>query len=284
LIKTYYRLTKPGIIYGNLVSTVAGFLLASHLHVNFYLFIATLLGTALIIGSACVLNNIMDRDIDSKMERTRARAMVKGSIPIINAVVFAIILGLLGSAMLILFVNILTFIIGLVGFFSYVVLYTPIKKRSVYGTLVGSISGATPPVAGYCAVTGRFDTAALLLFIILVVWQMPHFYAIAIYRLKDYASAKIPVLPVKKGIPFTKITMTGYIILFILATIVLKFAGFAGYTYLAVMLITGISWFAYMIKGFKVKDDSLWARKMFRYSLIVLLAFCVTISVSVLLP
>jgi protoheme IX farnesyltransferase len=284
LFGTYYRLTKPGIIYGNLFATAAGFLFASHGEINFALFAAVLSGTALSIASACVFNNYLDRDIDAKMKRTRRRALAAGKISVRAALIYATALGLIGSAIMILFVNPVTFLVGAIGFFFYVVLYTPIKKRSVYGTLIGSVSGATPPVAGYTAVSGQLDIAALLLFIILVVWQMPHFYSIAIFRLNDYKQAKIPVLPIVRGIKFTKITMAGYIILFIFATTVLRIAGFTTDTYLTIMLIVGFAWLWQVLKGFKTKNDILWAKKTFKLSLIVLMIFCLTISLNIVLP
>ncbi|MDE2589744.1 MAG: heme o synthase, partial [Patescibacteria group bacterium] len=198
-IKTYYLLTKPGIIYGNTITTVAGFLLASQGKIYFGLFMATLFGVSFVIASACVINNYLDRKIDKKMARTQKRALVTHAISPSHALVFATILGILGFLDLVVFTNGITFMIGLIGYIDYIVLYGLSKRKSIYGTLVGSISGATPIAAGYTAVTNRFDIAALLLFLIMVFWQMPHFYAIAIYRLKDYVAAGIPVLPAKKS-------------------------------------------------------------------------------------
>lgn len=284
IIKEYYKLTKPGIIYGNLIAAAAGFLFAARIHINPLIFLEMLAGTAFIIGSACVFNNCLDRDIDSKMDRTKKRAIAAGRIPVRNAIIFAGFLGLAGSSILISFVNLPTFLTGAVGFFFYVFLYTPIKKHSTYGTLVGSVSGATPPVAGYVAVTGRFDQASLLLFIALVVWQMPHFYSIAIFRIKDYASAKIPVLPIVRGIRFTKITMTGYVVLFMFTVLVMKIAGYIGLAVFASVFAIAAYWLYLVISGFAVKDNAVWARKAFRFSLIVLLVFCLGLSLNVVLP
>ena len=168
--------------------------------------------------------------------------------------------------------------------FFYLILYTPLKRKSVYGTIIGAVAGATPPVVGYVAVTNNFDTAALLLFFILVFWQMPHFYAIAIRRLDEYKAALIPVLPAKEGIHNTKIKMLAYIAAFILATASLAYFKYTGYVYLAVMLLLGLYWFASGIKGFRSADDKDWAKKMFLFSLIILTVFCVLISFNVLLP
>lgn len=283
-IKNYYWLAKPGIIYGNLVTTIAGFLLASRGQVNFELLIATLLGISLVIASGCVFNNYIDRNIDAKMARTKNRALVKRVISGRNALTYASILGIFGLVTLGFFANMLSVYVALVGLFFYVVMYSLWKRRSVYGTVIGSISGAVPPVVGYVAVTNNLDAGALILVAILVTWQMPHFYAIAIYRLKDYAAAGIPVLPVKRGIYLTKINMLVYINAFIIAALLLTFFGYTGYSYLVVAVLLGFIWLSLCIKGLNAKtDDRLWARKMFLFSLIVLTLLCVMISADAFL-
>ena len=173
---------------------------------------------------------------------------------------------------------------GAIGLFFYVIVYGITKRMSTLGTVVGSVPGATPPVAGYLAVTNEFDAGALLLFLIMAVWQMPHFYAIAIFRLKDYAAANIPVLSVKKGIKLTKIYIMLYIAAYLGLAPLLTFLGYTGYTYLIVMCIVGIMWFWKGVDGFNARDDAVWARKMFGFSLIVLLSFACTLSVDVWLP
>jgi protoheme IX farnesyltransferase len=284
MIKNYYQLTKPGIIYGNAMTAIAGFFLASRSHINFFLLIAMLVGLSFIIGSSCAFNNVWDADIDGKMERTKNRAMVTRQISKKNAIIFASILGLLGAAILALHTNFLTLAVALIGMFFYLVLYTPLKRKTVYGTIIGAVAGATPPVVGYVAVTNNFDTAALLLFLILVFWQMPHFYAIAIRRLDEYKAASIPVLPAKEGIHNTKIKMLTYVGAFILATAALTYFKYTGYAYLVVMILLGLSWLWFGIKGFKSPDNNAWAKKMFLFSLIVLTIFSVLISLNVLLP
>ncbi len=282
LIKEYYRLAKPGIVYGNLITASAGFFLASKGNINFQLLVATLIGIALIIGSSCVFNNYIDRGIDEKMPRTKNRALVKGTVSPRNALIYATVLGILGFLVLAIYTNFITVIIGSIGVFFYIVMYSIWKRRSIYGTIVGSVSGAVPIVAGYTAVTNHFDMGAFLIFMILVLWQMPHFYAIAIYRLKDYTAAKIPVLPVKKGIFITKIHMLSYIIAFIIAVSLLTILGFTGYIYLSVALALGGSWLLLCIKGFKTNNDAIWARKMFFFSLITITLLSVVISIDAL--
>ncbi|HEX7041738.1 MAG TPA: heme o synthase [Patescibacteria group bacterium] len=283
-IKAYYILTKPGIIYGNAVNAAAGFFLASKFHSSIFLFLAMLLGISFSIAAACVFNNFIDRDVDSKMERTKKRAFVTKSISPKKGLIFGIILALIGASFLIFGTNLLTSFITFIGFVFYIILYAIGKRKSVHGTLVGAVSGAVPPVVGYTAVTNNFDTGALLLFLILVAWQMPHFYAIAIYRLKDYKSAGIPVLPAKYGLLNTKIQMIFYILLFLVSTSLLTFFRYTGFTYLVVVFALSIYWLILGIQGFFVNDSDKWARKMFFFSLIITLVFAFIVSVGGILP
>lgn len=284
VFRTYYSLVKPGIIRGNLITATAGFLLASKTDIDARLLLATLAGTALIIASGCVFNNYMDRSIDKKMARTKKRALVQGIISGRNAIAYAIVLGVLGLSVLAVLVNVLTAVIGLLGLFFYVIVYGYWKRRSTLGTVVGSISGAVPPVAGYTAVTSQLDAAALILFLILVCWQMPHFYSIAIYRRKDYATAGLPVLPVKKGMHLTKIYILLYIAGFTAVASLLTVFGFTGYVYLTMAIALGLAWFWKGLAGFKVTDDVHWARGMFFFSLLVITVLSATISAEALLP
>ncbi len=292
VIKNYYNLAKPGIIYGNAITTIAGFLLASKGlpvnanmalrpgYFNFELFLATLLGISLIIGSACVFNNYIDRNIDGKMERTKKRVLVIKAIPVKNVFTYGTILGIIGFLTLFIYTNLLTVFLALIGFFFYVVMYSIWKRKSIYGTIVGSISGAIPPVVGYCAVSNKFDIGAIIFFLILVLWQMPHFYAIAIFRIKDYAAAGIPVLPVKKGILITKIHMLFYIVAFTIIAMMLTFFGYEGYVYLVIVILLGLGWFMFGVQGFNIADDSKWARKMFGISLLVITMLSVVVSIG----
>ena len=280
MIKSYYYLTKPGIVYGNSLSVIAGFFLASKTWFDPMLFVATLLGLALIMASGCVFNNYIDRDIDEQMERTKRRALVTKKIPVKNALFFATLLAFFGFGTLYNFTNSLTAFIAFIGFFFYVAVYSPYKRKSVYGTLVGSISGAVPPVVGYVAVSNQLDMAALCLFILLVLWQMPHFYSIAIFRLNDYKAAAIPVLPAKQGVRVAKIHILAYIFAFMCALPLLTLFNYKGYIYLGMMLIMSLVWFAKGVVGFKTENDTKWARGMFKFSLLVLLTLCTTIAIN----
>ncbi len=281
MIKTYYMLTKPGIIMGNVITTAAGFALASKGHLDYWLFAITLIGLVFFIASAGVFNNYIDRAMDAKMERTKNRALVKGTVSSKSALVFATFLGVFGIAILGFFTNMLTVLVALTGYFVYLVLYAFLKYHSFYGTLVGSIAGAVPPVIGYCAVSNRLDMGALLIFMILVLWQMPHFFAIAMYRYDDYAAAAIPVLPVKKGMYVTKVHMLLYIIAFTVTALMLTIIGYTGNLYFAAAAVLGLAWLGLCINGFSINNNVLWGRKMFRYSLVVIMLLCIMITIDV---
>lgn len=280
MLKTYSAIAKPGIILGNAITASGGFALASRKQFDFWLFIATLAGLSLIIASACIFNNCIDRNIDEKMERTKSRALVIGLITAQQAMISATFLGGLGSLLLAFFTNFLALALTLFGFFVYVVLYSFLKYHTVHGTLIGSIAGAIPPVVGYCAVADRFDLGALLLFLLIAMWQMPHFFAIAIYRLGDYAKADIPVLPVKKGIRITKIQMLFYIIAFMMVSFLMTSLNYTGNLYLIATFLLGTVWIWLSIKGFKCKNDQLWARQMFLFSLVAVTSLCLVIPFS----
>lgn len=284
-IKNYYRLTKPGVLYGNVLTAAAGFLFASRGDVDFTLFLATILGTTLVIASACAFNNYFDRDIDSAMPRTKSRPIVAGLISGRDALVFASLLAFVGAVILFSFTNLLVIAIGFIGFVYYVFLYGMwAKRRSVHGTLVGSISGAAPILAGYVAASGRIDLGALLVFAILFFWQMPEFYSIAIYRREEYKAAKVPVITVIKGVEYTKRQIFAYALLFAAASISLAVLSYASHTYLAVMSALCACWLWLAWRGLRRTDDDAWSRSMFRFSLIVLLSFCFLISIDNFLP
>lgn len=283
-VKAYYGLTKPGIIRGNLITAVAGFLYAAQGSISFGLLIAISVGVSSIIASACVFNNYIDRDIDSKMNRTKNRALVTGAIKTKPALLFASLLGVFGLTLLIVFVNPLTACIGILAFFSYVALYGYAKRKSVYGTIVGSLPGALSLVAGYTAVTNTIDGTAWLLLLIMAIWQLPHFYAIAIYRMSEYKAAGLPVISIKRGVEVAKKHIVIYIVLYGLASSLLHVYSYAGYTYLVAMLAMSLGWLWVALKGYSTKNVDKWAKSVFGFSLLVLLVFSLLISINNFLP
>lgn len=284
LLRDYYWLVKPGIVYSNALAAAAGFLLASRWNFDFIDFIAVIIGTSLVVACGCVLNNYVDRDLDEKMDRTKRRALVSGRIPAASALIYAAGLGLAGFVILAAYTNLKTVMIGAAGLFFYVVVYGVGKRRSVHGTLIGTIPGATPLVAGYTAAADRLDGGALILFLMLVCWQMPHFYSIALYRLKDYKAAGLPVLPAVAGPRRTKLEIIVYILLFSLSVISLGVAGYAGFSFGLVMAALGLYWLWRGVGGFKTKNDTAWGRQMFGTSLVVLLTLFFMLAVGSVLP
>jgi protoheme IX farnesyltransferase len=284
-IKRYYSLTKPGVLYGNALTVAAGYFLGAQGNVNIGLFFAVFIGSSLIIASACVLNNFLDQDIDAIMDRTKKRVLVSGEIKGYRAVIFSVTLGIIGVGILAMYTNSLVIILGLIGFITYVVFYGMLSKRlSPHGTLVGSISGAIPILAGYCAATNAIDLGAVLVFIILFAWQFPEFYSIAIYRSKEYKAAAIPVLPVVKGLKRTKVEILIYTVVFVVSSLLLTIFGYTGYIYFIVMASLGVYWLWLAVKGFAAIDSDRWARKMFGFSMITILGLCIMLSVGPILP
>ncbi|WP_417701652.1 heme o synthase [Pseudomonas sp.] len=281
LLKQYLNLAKPGIVFGNLISVTGGFFLASRGDADLALFFATALGVALVIASGCVFNNYIDRDIDQKMERTRNRVLAQGLVSPAHAIVYACVLGVAGVALLYAATNTLAVMLVLMGFVVYVGLYSLwLKRGSVYGTLVGSLSGAAPPVVGYCAVSNEFDAGAAILLLIFSLWQMPHSYAIAIFRFNDYQAANIPVLPVIKGISAAKRQIVLYIAAFVVATLMLTLSGYAGYSYFVVAALSGAYWLWMGVSGYKAVDDRVWARKLFTFSIVTITMLSLMMSVD----
>jgi heme o synthase len=193
MLRDYYQLAKPGIVYGNLLTTLAAFLFASKWHFLTLPFLAVVLGMALVIASACVCNNYLDRDIDAKMARTKKRPLVSGAISPHAALAYAAALAIVGFTLLYICVNALTALVALAGFIIYVCVYTPLKPQSSVALYVGAVAGAAPVVAGYTAAAGKLDLTAFFLFAFLFIWQLPHFWAIAVYRYDEYAAAGVPL-------------------------------------------------------------------------------------------
>lgn len=282
MFKAYYHLTKPGIIYGNMLTALAGFLLGAQGDVHIGRLCAVIVGTSLVIGAACVFNNYIDRDIDARMARTKKRGTVTGAISPRQALIYASVLGVVGFTLLTIYTNTLTVIIGGIGFIDYVLIYTQAKRRTVHATLIGTVCGATPIAAGYTAATNTLDTTAMLLFLVMVLWQLPHFYAISIFRKSEYAAANVPVAAIIWGIARTKRFVVLTICLFILASTALTLTGGTGYVFLGSMLLISGRWL--MLALHKGSDDTKWARRLFLFSLIVVLGLSFLLSVDWLLP
>jgi len=283
--RSYLQLIKPGITLSNTLSAVAGFFLAASLApFSIWAFIGGIFGTALIIASACVVNNVLDRDIDQRMKRTVKREVAKGSISVPKALAYATVLGVAGFALLLAWTNMLTFSLGLLAYVWYVLIYAVAKRTTPLSTLVGGVPGALPPVAGYTALSGVIDGGALALFLILFFWQLPHFYAIGIFRREDYEKAGLPIWSVKYGLESTRRQIFMYIVLFAIATVLLTVWGYTGIIYLILSLGLSGYWVYKAIVLYKKIDPIKWSKAMFGISLLVLLLILFFIAIGGFLP
>lgn len=283
--KDYYYLAKPGIVQGNLLSLVGGYILAGTLYgFDIWAGIGVIIGTAGVIGGACVFNNCLDRNIDAVMKRTQRRALVRKTVPVPAALVYGSTLSLIGFASLWLLTNPLTTLVGFVGFVWYVAIYGYAKRHTPWSTLIGTVCGATPPVAGYTAITGQFDVAALLLFLILAVWQMPHFYALAIKYEAEYRLGGLPVLSVAKGSAVTKQRMLIWLAAFCVVAPSLSFFGYTGACYAALSTGLAVYWLTIAIRTRQEPNDKKWAGRIFGVSLLVLLVQSGLFAVGHILP
>jgi protoheme IX farnesyltransferase len=216
------------------------------------------------------------------MPRTKRRALVVGSLPVRQVVGLALICGAVGFGLLAAYVNWLTVLIGVVGYVDYVVLYAWTKRHTVHSTLVGTVSGSAPVVAGYVAVTGSLDLTAWLLALIMLFWQMAHFFAIGVYRVEDYRAGNLPIFSVVRGTVKTQRQTIMYTMLFLLAVATLPLGGKVGAVFLIVMLPMILFW---LWRAFEpATNTALWGRAMFGVSLLVLLALCVMLAVATVLP
>ncbi len=272
-IRDYIQLTKPGILRSNLIAAFAGFWVASQGNVQWSLLIYMLIGTTLVMASSCVFNNYLDRDYDGLMERTSHRPLPSGRITAIRVFVYASILGVVGLLVLYITTNTLATLLGIIGMVVYVIIYTAwLKRTSTLSTVIGSFSGAMPPVIGYVAVSESMDAGAWILFAFLFLWQCPHFWALGIRRMEEYRAAGFQILPVVKGVRRTKIQMIPYVVLLIPVSLLLYFMDYAGIYYFVTALVMGILWLLLCIAGFFTKDDNRWAKRNFMFSIYYLLS------------
>jgi len=268
VLKDLVALTKPRIIRLNLIAAFGGYWVASKWEPDIWILIWMLVGSTLTMASSCVINNYWDRDLDLKMERTRDRALPQQRVSPGFVLGYGIALGLAGLAVLFLLVNPLTGWLGLLGMFVYIVIYTMwLKRSSTWSTSVGGISGAMPPVIGYCAVTNDVDAGAWILFALLFLWQPAHFWSLAIRRKEEYRAAGFPLLPVVKGVTRTKWQMLPYILLLIPASILMYYYDYVGIYFLILSVGIAALWFVHAAGGLRAKDDEKWAKRDFIISI-----------------
>nr|WP_246593674.1 heme o synthase [Evansella tamaricis] len=267
--KTYLAVSKTGIIMSNLITTFTGLFLAAYytgttLTADPLNSLLALLGSALIIAGGCALNNYIDRDIDPLMERTKERPSVSGELSGRRILTYGLTTSILGTIMLAM-TTFMAAVIGLLGLIVYVVLYTMWTKRTTtLNTIVGSFAGAVPPLIGWAAIDPGLHPIAWSLFLIMFIWQPPHFLALAMKRVEEYRNAGIPMLPVVAGFAITKRQIVWYVAALIPVSLTLAHFGTV---YTVVALLLGIGWLGLGLASYKYKDDIKWASKMFIYSL-----------------
>lgn len=268
-LEDFLALIKIGIVNSNLITVFTGLWLAfqfsdRHFLQELDILVYTLVGSALIIAGSAAMNNYIDTDIDPLMASKKARPTVTGRFKPSAVLALASSFIVLGEIFL-FSASVSAGVLGIAGILAYVVLYSMwSKRRHVSNTIVGSISGAIPPLIGWAAVEPALGMGAWALFLIMFVWQPPHFYALAMKRTEEYRAANIPMLPVVKGFHRTKKSMLAWVLLLFPLPFLLMDLGIS-FIILATLLNAG--WLVLALRGFKVQDDLKWAKTMFIYSL-----------------
>ena len=266
----YIQLTKPSIIYLLVLTAATAMFLVDGFETNIYKALTGIFGIGLIAASSAAINQILDLEIDGKMKRTDKRPLVSGKIPVINAITFAAILFIIGSFLLLSFNNLLSWALTVATWVFYAFLYTRILKfAGPQNIVIGGLAGAMPPVLGWVALTGSISPLPLLLVAIIFVWTPPHFWALAIDRIDDYENANVPMMPVVKGIEYTKIQILLYSFL-LLACSLLPFAiGSLGIFYFVSASSLGLIFIFLAARLMQDKNNS-GAIPFFLYSIIYL--------------
>jgi protoheme IX farnesyltransferase len=269
--RDYLELCKPNVVALMLLTSLIGMLLATDQVVPLTVLVFGNLGIALCAGSAAAVNHIVDRHVDDKMARTLNRPLAQGRLKTQHAVLFALITGTLGMAILLVFTNVLTAWLTLASLVGYAFIYTMFLKRATpQNIVIGGLAGAAPPLLGWTAVTGEIHHNALLLVLIIFAWTPPHFWALAVHRKDEYAKAKIPMLPVTHGEHYTKINILLYTFLLIVVTTMPYLTGMFGWLYLVSSLLLGLGFLYWAVVMLRSKGGNS-GMKTFQYSIVYLM-------------
>lgn len=276
LLADLVTLTKPRITLMVVITMVGGIWLARH-HVAapsgggaMLRLAAAVASTALVVGSANALNMYLERVTDRLMVRTRNRPLPAGRLSADLALVFGLALGVISVPVLTFAVNAITGLLAAIALVSYVVVYTPLKRRTTLALLIGAVPGAIPPLLGWTAVTGRIESPGLLLFGIMFLWQVPHFLAIATFRRDDYAQAGLKVLPVERGDRVTRVHIVGYLVALLAVSFALVATGVGGQLYLGAAVLLGAAFLGVGLWGLAPSAGVRWARGLFAVSILYL--------------
>lgn len=267
LLRDYIELCKPRVVLLMILTSCVGMCLASTSSVPLIPLIFGNIGIAFMAGSAAALNHLADFHIDGLMRRTKNRPIVQGRISPKNSLIFAFVLGLCGFFILVFLINFLTAILTFLSLFGYAVCYTLyLKHATPQNIVIGGIAGAIPPLLGWTAVTGSVSPQALLLVLIIFIWTPPHFWALAIYRLEDYAKANIPMLPHTHGVAYTKLNIVLYTILLVCVSSLPYFIQMSGLIYFVGVSIVNLIFLFYSLRLFFSKEKKA-AIQTFKYSI-----------------
>ena len=278
--RDYLELTKPKVVALMILTSIIGMFLSVPGMVPIDVLILGNVGIALCAGAAAVINHVVDRKIDLKMSRTLNRPVAKGRVSPYQALLFSTILGLIGMAILLVYINSLTAWLTLASLFGYAVLYTSYLKRATpQNIVIGGLAGAVPPLLGWTAVTGEIHGHALLLVLIIFAWTPPHFWALAVHRKDEYAKAEIPMLPVTHGEKYTKISILLYTVLMILVTLLPFAVGMSGWLYLLGALILGAGFLYWAIMMMLDRNPNA-GMDTFKYSIVYLMALFIIMLVD----
>ena len=268
ILRSYYHLCKPNVVLMMLITSLIGSLLATNAsNFNPLLILISLIGIGLCAASAAAINQVVDQKVDANMSRTSERPIPQGEISSSKAISFAIVIGLIGYAILYRYVNVLTAYLTIASLIGYAIIYTVFLKRATpQNIVIGGLAGAAPPLLGWSSITGSIDPNALLLVLIIFAWTPPHFWALAIHRKDEYAKENIPMLPVTHGISFTKLQIILYTIIMLLVSLFPYFVMMSGAFYLVSALVLGsiFLWYAFRLYG---DDSNSLAMPTFQYSI-----------------
>ena len=267
LLKSYYELCKPNVVYMMLICAFVGMLLAEESVSSFWFLFVSLSGIAFCAASAAAINQVIDRNTDASMTRTDQRPLPQGELSATHASIFALVIGILGALILYLYVNTLTMILTLASLIGYAFIYTVYLKRATpQNIVIGGLAGAAPPLLGWASVSNTIEPYALLLVLIIFVWTPPHFWALAIYRKDEYAKESIPMLPVTHGVIFTKLQIVLYTIILFIVSLLPYVVLMSGEIYLFSALALSTLFLYYSINLYYSNDDED-AMKTFQFSI-----------------
>lgn len=240
----------------------------------------SLLGNVLIVSGANALNMYIERDSDGLMERTKKRPLPAKRLSPDLALWFGIAISIASIAILGLAVNTTTTLLGALALFLYVLVYTPLKRKTTASLLIGAVPGAMPPLLGWTTVTDRIDAPGAVLFAILFLWQVPHFLAIALFRSNDYQRAGLKVLPAERGEALTRRHIVGYLVALLAVSLLVVPLGVVGPVYLVSALLLGAGFLAFGLLGLRESSDVKWARGLFGVSILYLMLIQIALVVG----